>query len=67
MVPGALQKLPPAQRGTVEHITRTAFTSGLNLILLVGAIIAFVAGVIAFVTIRQRDFVHPDGPPPAGH
>ena len=37
-------------------ITRTAFTSGLNRILLVAAVIALVSAVIAFATIRSKDF-----------
>ena len=37
-------------------ITRAAFTSGLNRILLVAAIIAFVAGIVSLAAIRSRDF-----------
>jgi EmrB/QacA subfamily drug resistance transporter len=66
-VPAVLQKVPAAQRGTVEEITRTAFTAGLNLILLVAAIIALVAAVIAFVTIRQQDFVQSDSAQSVDH
>jgi hypothetical protein len=38
-------------------VTRTAFTAGLDEILLVAAIIALVSGVIALAAIRPRDFV----------
>ena len=37
-------------------ITRAAFTTGLNHILLVAAIIALASGVISLVAIRTRDF-----------
>ncbi len=48
--------LPPSARRAVASVTETAFTSGLNRILLVAAIIAFGSGVIALVTIRRKDF-----------
>ena len=49
-------------------ITRAAFTAGLDRILLVGAIIAFVAGVVSLAAIRSRDFARAapssqEGPP----
>jgi EmrB/QacA subfamily drug resistance transporter len=49
--------LPAQARQTVGTITRAAFTSGLNRILLVAAIIALVSGVVSLATIRSRDFV----------
>ena len=49
--------LPPQARQTVGLITRAAFTSGLNRILLVAAIIALVSGVVSLATIRGKDFV----------
>lgn len=52
----ALQGLPASARGQAEQITRSAFTAGLNEILLVAAVIALVSGVIAFATIRSKDF-----------
>jgi EmrB/QacA subfamily drug resistance transporter len=51
-----LQHLPPAARPAVEQVTRAAFASGLNLILLVAAIIALAGGVAALAAIRRRDF-----------
>ncbi len=51
-----LGKLPPQARGQVELITRGAFTTGLDRILLVAAVIAIAAGVAALVLIRTRDF-----------
>jgi EmrB/QacA subfamily drug resistance transporter len=51
-----LGQLPGPLRGQVAAITRAAFTSGLNHILLVAAIIALASGVVCLVAIRQRDF-----------
>jgi predicted MFS family arabinose efflux permease len=51
-----LSQLPGPLRGPVGAITRAAFTSGLNHILLVAAIIALASGVVCLVAIRQRDF-----------
>ena len=49
-------KLPPSLRPKVGEITRAAFTTGLNHILLVAAIIALVAAAVSLVTIRSKDF-----------
>ena len=49
-------QLPGAARQAVETITRTAFTTGLNRILLVAAIIALASGVISLAAIRGKDF-----------
>jgi EmrB/QacA subfamily drug resistance transporter len=51
-----IAKLPPHARQAVGQITRASFTAGLNLILLVAAIIALVSGVVALAAIRSRDF-----------
>ena len=62
-----IAKLPLPARQSVGVLTRTAFTTGLNLILLVAAIIALVSGVVALAAIRSRDFVQQQGPvSPAG-
>jgi hypothetical protein len=61
-----LNQVPPAQRATVEQLTRHAFTAGLNLILLIAAIIALVSGAIALLTIRRQDFVQTGAPAGAG-
>ena len=60
-----ITKLPPPARQSVGVITRTAFTTGLNLILLVAAIIALVSGVVSLAAIRSRDFAQQQGPEPA--
>ena len=51
-----IAKLPPSARGSVKAIATSAFASGLNLILLVAAIVALASGVIAFGAIRGKDF-----------
>jgi hypothetical protein len=40
----------------VQKLIRSAFTAGLDRILLVASIIALVACVVAFTTIRSKDF-----------
>ncbi len=59
----AISRLPPALRGPAELITKTAFTTALNRILLVGAVLALAAAVICFLTIRSKDFAQA----PASH
>ena len=51
-----ISTLPAPARQVVGMITRAAFTTGLNRILLVAAIIAFVSGVVSLAAIRSRDF-----------
>lgn len=52
-----LPRLPAAQRAQVAGAARASFTTGLDRILLIAAVIAFVAGVVALSLIRSRDFV----------
>ena len=55
----------PQQLATLQQIARGSFTTALDHILLVAAVIAFVTGVLSFVLIRQKDFVQhgaPDAP-----
>jgi EmrB/QacA subfamily drug resistance transporter len=61
-----LSRLPAQSRQQVAGITRAAFTSGLDHILLVAAIIALVSGVITLFAIRTKDFVQQGPPPSAG-
>jgi EmrB/QacA subfamily drug resistance transporter len=49
-------RLPPHARQAVGMITRAAFTTGLNGILLVSAIIALVSAVVSLAAIRSKDF-----------
>ncbi len=48
--------VPAQARQAVVTITRTAFTTGLNQILLVAAIIALGAAVVSLAAIRSKDF-----------
>ena len=54
-------KLPGHAREAVGMITRAAFTTGLNSILLVAAIIALVSAVVSLVAIRSKDFAQQGG------
>ena len=57
-------KLPTHARQAVGVITRSAFTTGLNEILLIAAIIALVSGAVTLVAIRSKDFAHQGGGSP---
>ena len=59
----ALPKFPKAQIPVVEQIAATGFTSALNGILLIAAIVALITAVAAFVLIRTKDF-HSEGDEP---
>jgi EmrB/QacA subfamily drug resistance transporter len=50
----------------LEQVMRGSFTTALDHILLVAAIIAFVCGLLTFLLIRQQDFVHQVEEVPAG-
>lgn len=56
--------VPPQGRALVAEAARHAFTSSLNELFMVGAVIALVGSVVAFVTVRQRDFVVAQAPEP---
>jgi hypothetical protein len=53
----ALQAVPPQARSQAAALADSAFVSGLNTILLVAAVVLFVGSVLAFVLVRQKDFV----------
>jgi len=53
---GAVGSVPASTRGLLIGAAKVSYVDALNTILLVGAGIAFVGMVIAFTTIRQRDF-----------
>jgi MFS family permease len=59
-------KLPEHARQAVGVITRAAFTTGLNRILLVAAIIALVSGVVSLAAIRSKDFAQQQAAGSAG-
>src|SRR6478672_12779458 len=48
---------PPQARPQLAEVVRGSFTTALNEILLVAAVISVVAGVLAFLLIRSKDFV----------
>jgi len=49
-------RLPAHAREAVGLITKAAFTTGLDRIILIAAIIAVAAGVLSLVLIRKKDF-----------
>jgi EmrB/QacA subfamily drug resistance transporter len=59
-----IARLPPSSAQKVGLITRAAFTTGLDGILLVAAIIALVGAVVSLAAIRSKDFAQQQGPPP---
>ncbi len=61
-----IAKLPPQARQATAQITRGAFASGLDRILLVAAIIALASGVLSFLLIRDKDFARPESRPESG-
>ena len=50
---------PPGARAEVTHAATVAFVSGLNEILLIAAILSFVAAALGFALVRSRDFFQP--------
>jgi len=50
---------PPGQRPEIVHAAKVAFVSGLNDILLIGAIVAFLGAALGFALVRASDFVQP--------
>jgi hypothetical protein len=57
----AVRAVPPAARDRVREAAATAFTSGLNEIFLIGAVIAFAGAILGLALTRGSDFV-PHGP-----
>ncbi|MDQ2761452.1 MAG: MFS transporter [Actinomycetota bacterium] len=49
--------VPPALRATVHNAAVDSFTSGFHVVLIAGAIVTLVGGVVAFVLIRTKDFL----------
>jgi EmrB/QacA subfamily drug resistance transporter len=63
---GGFASLPGRARGAAVHAVRSGFVAGLNEILLIGAIVAFVAALLTFFLIRSRDFEPKQAPAPNG-
>jgi EmrB/QacA subfamily drug resistance transporter len=55
--------LPPAIHAKATHAADVAFVSGMNEILVIGAIICFVGAALGFLLVRSEDFVQPTGGP----
>lgn len=53
----AIANAPAPLRELVAAAAQSSFTSGLNLILLVGAVVAFAAAVASLLLVRERDFI----------
>jgi EmrB/QacA subfamily drug resistance transporter len=53
----ATQAAPPGAREVVARAAERAFIDGLNEILIVAAVVAFVGGALAFALVRSRDFI----------
>jgi hypothetical protein len=53
----AIKVAPPGQRSQIADAATVAFTSALNEILLIGAIVALVGAALGFALVRSRDFV----------
>ena len=52
----AVAVTPPGQRAEVSHAATVAFISGLNEILLIGAILSFAGAILGFALVRSKDF-----------
>jgi EmrB/QacA subfamily drug resistance transporter len=53
---GSFGRVPPRARAAAVHAVHAGFTTGLNQVFLIGAIVSFVAAVLTFVLIRSKDF-----------
>ena len=53
----ALGSVPAQSRELVAHAAKHAFISGLNELFLIGAVVAFAGALLAFLLVRQSDFV----------
>jgi len=58
--------LPPAIHAKATHAADVAFVSGMNEILVIGAVICFVGAALGFLLVRSEDFVQPTGGPEPG-
>jgi EmrB/QacA subfamily drug resistance transporter len=55
---------PPGSRLQVTHAAGAAFASGLNEILVIAAVISFLASALGYLLVRPRDFVGAPQPAP---
>jgi EmrB/QacA subfamily drug resistance transporter len=61
----ALKVLPHDQSAAIFSAYRVGFSSSLDHLMLIGAVVAFVGSALAFALVRQRDFVMAHAPAPA--
>jgi MFS family permease len=64
-VESAARAAPPAARDALVAAAQRAFIDGLNEILIVAAVVAFVGAILGFALVRRRDFVVQPGAQPA--
>jgi predicted MFS family arabinose efflux permease len=64
-VRAAAAHIPAAARAELLAAYRIGFSSTLNHLLVIGAVVALVGSVASYVLVRQRDFVPSYSPPPA--
>jgi EmrB/QacA subfamily drug resistance transporter len=53
----AIQALPPTVRQPAGHVARAAFTSGMDDVFLVAALVAFAGALVSLLAVRSRDFL----------
>jgi EmrB/QacA subfamily drug resistance transporter len=54
---GAAEAAPPGRQAEVAHAAKIAFVSGLNEILLIGGVVAFIGAALGLALVRPKDFV----------
>src|SRR4051794_14894298 len=60
---GAARLAPPGVRDQVEHASTLAFTSAMNEILLIAAVISLIGAALGFALVRSGDLSRPGAPP----
>ncbi len=72
MAAGEVRQVAPSipvasARNALIHAYHVGFSTTLNHLMDIGAVVAFVGAVGAFALVRQRDFVVPTAGPPTAH
>ena len=62
-IQAVLKAAPPQARQQIADVATSSFVDALNHITTIAAVIAFTAGVLCLILIRQRDFVSQDASP----
>jgi predicted MFS family arabinose efflux permease len=58
---GAIGSVPPGQRGLLAQAAESSFVSGLDVVMLIAAIVCFAGAALSLVLVRRRDFVQQAG------